>query len=142
MIDPRRLFRLEIVKYGFVSAIALLVDFSLLTFMTRELGVYYLGAATISFLVGGVVAYFLSVRYVFSHHRVQIRSFEAMAFIALGLVGLAVNTIVMGFLVGRLGASVPVAKAVSACCTFGVNFLLRKLVLFTARPAAAGTGSR
>jgi putative flippase GtrA len=130
-VNLRAFLASELILYGLVSAIALLVDLALLTLLT-SLGVHYLVAATISFLSGGVVAYFLSVRFVFSHHRMQVRSVEAMAFIALGLVGLVMNTMVMAIVVGKAGASVIVGKAAAACCTFGVNFLLRKLVLFTA----------
>ena len=134
----RDLFAFEIVRYGMVSIVALAVDFGVLILLNEHLGIHYRIAATISFVTGGVVAYFLSVRFVFAQHRMQIHTFEAMAFVALGLVGLAVNTVVMGVAVGRMGATVVVAKAVSACCTFGVNFLLRKVILFTVGPTAAG----
>jgi putative flippase GtrA len=135
-VKPADLFSIELLRYGGVSGVALVVDFALLTLLT-VLGIHYLVAATISFLIGGVVAYFLSVRFVFAHHRMRIRSFEAMAFVGLGLAGLAVNTVVIALVVGKMHATVLVGKAAAACCTFGVNFLLRKLILFSPRPERA-----
>jgi putative flippase GtrA len=131
-MNLRGLLALEIVRYGFISVVAFAVDVALLALLTGKLGVHYLAAATASFIAGGVVAYFLSIRYVFRHRRLQERTYEGVAFVALGVAGLVVNTIVMALVVGGAGAHVLVGKMAAACATFGVNFLLRKLVLFTA----------
>jgi len=135
-MTPRTLLNAEIVRYGMISAVALAVDFALLAMLTRMLGIHYLVSATCSFLAGGVVAYFLSVRYVFRFHRVQTRSVEATVFVALGAVGLAVNAAVLALAIGRLGASLIVGKCAAACGTFGINYLLRKFVLFWQAPTA------
>ncbi len=134
-MNLRALLGLEIVRYGFVSAAALAVDLGLLWSLAGALGMHYLVAATISFLAGGIVAYLLSVRFVFRHHRLQLRAVEATAFIALGAAGLAVNTLVIALVVGKAGGSLLAGKAAAACFTFGVNFLLRKFLLFTPRGA-------
>jgi putative flippase GtrA len=129
----RTLLSSEVVRYGMISVVALAVDMALLALLTQILHVHYLLAATCSFLAGGVVAYLLCVRFVFRYHRLQVRFMEAVAFVALGVAGLGVNTVVMAVLVGRGGLPVLSGKAVAACATFGVNFLLRKLALFTPR---------
>ncbi|MEO8018510.1 MAG: GtrA family protein [Pseudomonadota bacterium] len=121
----------ELVRYGLVSVCAFAVDVGLLWLLVSRGRVYYLTAATISFLAGGVVAYLLSIRFVFTQRRLQARTVEGTAFVALGLVGLAINTAVMALAVGAAAAPLLVAKALSACLTFGVNFLLRKHLLFT-----------
>jgi len=138
-MNLQALLKAEIVRYGMISAVAFAVDLGLLTVLTRFGGMHYLLAATYSFIAGGVVAYFLSVRFVFRFRRVQVRSAEATVFVALGVVGLAVNTIVMALTVGRAGASILMGKVAAACATFGVNYLLRKFVLFS--PRRAGTDS-
>jgi putative flippase GtrA len=130
-VSVTALSRLEVVRYAAISAVAFVFDLALLTLLAQRLGVHYLVAASISFLVGGVVAYFLSVRFVFRFRRVQTRSLEGATFVALGLAGLAVNIVVMALLVGNAGTSIVAAKVVAAAGTFGVNFLLRKFVLFT-----------
>lgn len=129
-MNLRGLFALEIVRYGMISVVAFAVDMGLLVLLTSGIGVHYLVSATASFIVGGAVAYFLSIRYVFRHRRMQEGTLEGAAFVALGVAGLVVNTIVMAFVVGGVGGHVLVGKLAAACCTFGVNFLLRKYVLF------------
>ena len=127
---------LELIRYGLVSAGAFVVDAGLLALLHLKFGVHYLLAATVSFIIGGAVAYLLSIRFVFSHRRIESQAVEGPAFIALGLVGLAVNTLVMFLLVRRMDFPVMYAKVGAACGTFGVNYLLRKFLLFT--PARSG----
>lgn len=121
----------ELIRYGLVSACAFAVDVSLLWLLATRFGAHYLVAATLSFLAGGVIAYLLSIRFVFVHRRLQTRSIEGTAFVALGLAGLIVNTAVMALAVGTAQTPLLVGKAAAACATFGVNFLLRKHLLFT-----------
>ena len=130
-MNLRAVISRELIRYAMVSACAFVVDVGLLWLLAKHLGMHYLVAATLSFLAGGVVAYLLSIRFVFSQRRLQTRSIEGTAFIALGLAGLAVNTAVMALAVEVAGAPLLVAKMASACLTFGVNFLLRKHLLFT-----------
>ena len=132
-MNPRTLLSFEVVRYGLISVVALAVDMALLALLTQVLHVHYLVAATCSFLSGGVVAYLLSVRFVFRYHRLQLRVMEGVAFVALGVVGLIVNTIVLAVLVGHVGLHVLAGKGAAAVATFGVNFLLRKFALFTPR---------
>lgn len=131
-----RLF-LEAAKYAVASAAALVVDTGLLLLLTRVAGWHYLLAATASFLAGATVAYVLSVRFVFSAHRLHSRSLEFTTFVLLGLFGLALNSLVLFVTVGRLGIDLLYAKAVAACFTFAANFALRRQVLFRAKAAAA-----
>lgn len=135
-MNLRVLLSLEIVRYGLISVVALAVDMTLLALLTQYLHAHYLLAATCSFLAGGIVAYLLSARFVFRYHRLQVRMMEGVAFVALGVAGLALNTVVLALLVGKGGLPVLTGKAVAACATFGVNFLLRKLALFTPRGVA------
>lgn len=132
-MNPRELLSFEIVRYGAISVIAFAVDLALLSVLTQGLRIHYLLASTCSFIAGGVVAYFLSIRFVFRYRRVQERTVEATAFVALGLAGLLVNFAMMALVVGGAGAHVLIGKLAAACATFGVNFLLRKFVLFTPR---------
>jgi putative flippase GtrA len=127
----------EAAKYAAASAVALAVDYALLLGLTHYAGWDYRIAATVSFLAGASVAYALSVRFVFSAHRLHSRSLEFTWFVALGLVGVAINLLVLYVTVGRFGMGLVYAKAVAACCTFSANFALRRQLLFRAAPAAA-----
>jgi putative flippase GtrA len=85
----------EIFRYGLGTVVAFALDIGLLTLLVSRLGVHYILAAAISFVVGGVVLYLLSVRFVFRHRRISDRGVEMSFFIALGIVGL-------GARIGRL----------------------------------------
>ena len=122
-----------------VSVVALAVDAGLLAFFHYVVGIHYLVAASTSFIFGGVVAYFLSIGFVFRRRRITNHAVEAPTFVLLGLVGLGVNALIMSLVVDNLGATVMIAKACAAGVTFSVNFVLRKLVLFSSR-GAAGAG--
>jgi len=125
----------EAAKYAAASAVALLVDVGLLWILTRYAGWHYLLAATCSFLAGAGVAYALSVRFVFSAHRLHSRKLEFLWFVALGLVGLCLNALVLFATVSRLGMDLIYAKAVAAACTFLANFALRRQLLFRSQLA-------
>jgi len=121
---------IEAVKYAAASAVAFVVDYGLLLLLTRIGHLYYLLAATLSFLAGASVAYVLSVRFVFSAHRLHDRKLEFTSFVLLGLVGVAINLLVLYVTTGRLGVDVMYAKPLAACFTCAVNFALRRQLLF------------
>jgi putative flippase GtrA len=128
---------IDAARYAAASAVAFVVDLGLLLTLTRYAGWHYLLAATLSFLAGAAVAYVLSVRFVFSEHRLHNRKLEFAGFVLLGLVGVAINSLVLFVTVGRLGMDLAVAKVIAAGCTFLANFALRRQLLFhTARTAA------
>jgi putative flippase GtrA len=128
---------IEAAKYAAASAVAYVVDTGLLLILVRYAGWYYLLAATVSFLAGATVAYVLSVRFVFSAHRLRDRRLEFTSFVLLGLCGVAINLLVIFVTVGRLGMDLLYAKAVAACFTFLANFALRRQLLFRAGAAPA-----
>ena len=123
---------LELVGYAVASAVALAADIGLLTALSGGLGWHYLPASAVSFTAGGVIAYLLSVRLAFRFHNLGNRSVELVSFIALGAAGLLVNSLVMWLAVAWLGSAIIAAKLCAAVCTFTVNFLLRRQLLFTA----------
>lgn len=121
----------ELFLYGLASGVAFAVDVALLAGLVELAGIAYLPAAVLAFVAGGLVAYALCVRFIFRFHRVEDRRIEVVAFVALGLVGLLVNSggIVIG--VELIGLHYLVAKFVAAGASFLVNYLLRRLALFT-----------
>ncbi|HEY1900564.1 MAG TPA: GtrA family protein [Steroidobacteraceae bacterium] len=122
----------EATKYAAASAVALGADYAVLVALTRFAGWHYLWANSVSFLTGAVIAYVLSVRFVFSAHRLHSRQLEITSFVLIGLVGLAVSELVLFVTVGRLGIDLLVAKALAAGCSFIANFALRRQLLFRA----------
>lgn len=122
---------LESGKYLGAAVLALAVDATALWVLTSYCGWNYLLAAITTFVVGGVVLYALSVSFVFSHRRTTKRAVELPSFVALGLVGLIVNLLVIRFGVEAARLSVLHAKLAASMCSFGVNFALRRVLLFS-----------
>ena len=127
----------ELFLYGLVSIVALGADAGLLLVLTHFTPVPYLLAATGSFISGAFVAYALSVRYVFTQRRIPHRGAELLAFCLLGLAGLVVNDLVIAALVEWAHSGILLAKMGAAGCTFLVNFLLRRQLLFRVPTASS-----
>lgn len=125
-----KLMGFDLIRYGLASALALAVDYGLLIFLSKGLGVAYLTASAVSFLCGMGVAYGLSVTVVFKDRRNVRPSLEAASFAAIGLVGLAINQALIWLLVGHAGLDVAIAKAPTAGAVFLFNFLTRRTLLF------------
>jgi len=123
----------EILGYGLASAVALGVDAGLLYALTAYAGWHYIPASATSFVAGAAVAYVLSIKFVFHDHRLHSRGAEFSSFVLLGLVGLAVNTLILRIAHGGLGMPLLLAKGLSAGCTFLTNFVLRRQFLFRSR---------
>jgi putative flippase GtrA len=129
----------ELVPYFGASAVGLALDVSLLWLQVSVLGVPYLAAAAISFLAGTVLVYWAAIRHIFAFRRLASARNEFAIFVAIGLVGLAINLGVIHVGVSRLGLHYLVAKGGAAGFTFLANFAMRRLLLFTrwARPSSA-----
>jgi len=121
----------ELVLYSAGSAGALVVDVSVLALLTQALSLHYLIAASIAFLSGAAFIYAVSVRLVFRFRRVRGTVPELAVFIAIGVIGLGVNAAAIAGGVELLNLNLFLAKACAAVLTFCVNFVLRKLLLFT-----------
>jgi putative flippase GtrA len=124
----------EALGYAAVSVCAFLLDVTVLWTLVKYCNWWYLAAATASFLSGAVVAYFLSVRFVFTQHRLSDRRAEFASFAAIGCLGLAINATVIFLAVNRLGLHVVVAKFIAAGLTLICNFVSRRQLLFVASP--------
>jgi putative flippase GtrA len=120
----------EAFGYATASACALGVDMTILWFLVHFLSWGYMGAAATSFLAGAVVAYELSVKLAFKQHRLQDRRAEFVSFLAIGTIGLAVNSGVIFIMVGYLGLHYLIAKCIAAGFTFMCNFIARRQLLF------------
>jgi putative flippase GtrA len=129
-----RLLR-DATRYGAVSAVSLAVNMAILLVLVQLLHWGNLIAATTSFIAGAFVAYGLSVRFVFTQHRLRNRRAECVTFIAIGAIGLAVNTGLIYLATERLGLLILVANGVAAGCSFACNFLARRQILFLATDA-------
>ncbi len=121
----------ELIRYALTSAIALGVDTSLLWLLVNRAGWFYVPASIASFTSGAVVAYVLSVRFVFGFRNVRNRALEFGYFVSLGVAGLLVNTAALAIAISAVGLGIIAAKMLAAGCTFAANFTLRRQLLFS-----------
>jgi hypothetical protein len=136
----RRLLR-ESVAYTAGAAAAFGTDFALLWVLVDRAGLHYLVAATISFLAGTVVVYWVSVRHAFKFRRITDRGAEFGYFATIGAAGVLLNMLLMFVLVDWLALHYLTAKVFAAATSFVTNFGMRKWLLFSER-ATDGTPSR
>jgi putative flippase GtrA len=123
----------EFLGYGAASALAFAVDIGVLWTLVHFLSYPKILAASISFCVGILVSYALSVTWVFQHRRLQDKPLELASFAAIGAIGLGVNAVVMSIAIQKFGVHYLLAKCMAAGLTFACNFISRRQLLFVAK---------
>ncbi len=126
-------FLKDLVGYGLCSAAALVLDCGLLFGLT-SMGLNYLPAAAIGFFSGMVLAYVLSIRFVYADRRSSNHKLEAIGFFVIGIAGLALNQLLLFGFVDGLDLSLGVAKGLTTIGVFLFNFGARRSVLFSPDP--------
>jgi len=121
----------EIIRYGLGTVAAFAADMAVLALLVEVGHVHYLIAATVSFLVGTAIVYWVSIRFAFSYRRVGQSHLEFGVFAAIGVVGVIVNLCAMYVSVDWLHLHYLVGKVLSSAVTFFINFGLRRILLFT-----------
>ena len=121
----------ELSGYAVATALAFAVDFGTLALLVSVLGVPYLAAAAIAFVVGTALMYWAATRHIFEFRRVADPRKEFSVFLAIGAAGLAVNLVVIYAAVEYLDLHYLAGKIGAGTLTFGLNFALRRLLLFT-----------
>ncbi len=121
---------IQLFRYGFVGGLAFLVDYGTLVLLTEFAGMHYLLAATISFILGLITNYLLSITWVFNQHKLNNRWVEFLLFAFIGVVGLGLNDTIMFLCTERCGIHYTLSKIIATAIVFFWNFLARKLILF------------
>jgi len=116
---------IQLVKYFLMAGIGLIVDFSTLIFTKQILKFNYLIAACCGFILGLIVTYILSNRFVFGAPKQNPQKLFIL-FGIIGLVGLGTLYLLMWILTGKLGVNYILAKAIATIIVFIWNFFARK----------------
>ena len=120
----------EAFLYAAMSGFLLCVDLATLWILVQYFALPYLPAATISYSIGLLVGYVLSVTAVFKYRSLKNQPLEFVGFTMVGVVGLAINAAAMAFGVEYLGKHYLTAKCGAAVLTFVWNFSARRQLLF------------
>jgi putative flippase GtrA len=121
---------IQLFRYGFVGGAAFVVDYGVLILLTEVFGMHYLLSATISFILGLITNYLLSISWVFNNRTVGNRWAEFVVFAVIGVIGLGLNALIMYVCTDKLGVHYMLSKIISTVIVFFWNFFARKFLLF------------
>jgi putative flippase GtrA len=133
--------RHDLLRYFTASLVALAADLSTLSFCLRVLHFSLGWSASIGFTVGALVAYLLSIRWVFRQRAfADAPAVEFLAFVGIGIAGLGITQLLLWVGVVKLHLLPELVKLGAAVTTFAFNYLVRKTLLFAASAHARQSG--
>ena len=127
-------FKQQFFKYFLVSLICLVIDFSSYLFLFYVLNIDLDISATIGYVAGLIISYFLLTKYVFSSFSRKSLKFllrRVFLFLISGTVGAISTFSVVNIIVVIFGNNVYLAKAMAVMSSFLIVFLFRKFIVFT-----------
>lgn len=119
----------QIFKFGIVGVICTILDYAIMIVLKDFFDVHYLIASGIGFSISVVVNYVLSMKYVFQGKEGTDKRKEFISYIILSVIGLGLDQLTMGLMVGILGVWYVIAKAFSTGVAMVYNFISRKLLI-------------
>ena len=122
---------IQLFRYCFVGGLAFLVDYGLLVFLTEVVGLHYLVSATISFIAGLVVNYFLSTSWIFRKSKLENKWAEFLIFAFIGIIGLGLNNLLLYCFTDKIHIHYMISKLLTTAIVMIWNFGARKIILFT-----------
>ncbi|MDA8095558.1 MAG: GtrA family protein [Betaproteobacteria bacterium] len=123
-------------RYFIVGACAAAVDIGVFLLLATLAGVGYLWAATISFVLGTLVNYWLSIAYAFRNANKYSRHVEIVFIYLVSGIGLGLHQAILFGLVAKAGMALLPAKLGATGVVFIWNYWSRKQFIF-AKPGAA-----
>ena len=119
---------IQFFRYVFVGGISFVADSGSL-FILEHIGLYYLVAASIAFIIGLVCNFFLSKLFVFHESKTDKRV-EFLVYGLIGLIGLGITEACMYLLTDIVGMYFMLSKILVAVLVLIWNFAARKLILY------------
>lgn len=119
-----------------MGGLAFIVDFTTLFTLTSILNVYYLLSAALAFILGLIVNYTISIRWVFYSSKKGSALFQFSIFLITGLIGLGLNEISMYFFTAIVHQRYLISKLLATIIVFFWNFFSRKQFLLIERRKA------
>lgn len=119
----------QFAKFGVVGVLAFFIEYGIFLALTYVLGVDYLVAAPVAYVISTAFNFAASMRYVFAGKKGQTRAQQFAIFFGLSLVGLGVNQLVLWLCVDLAGLAAWFGKLVATACVMVFNFVTRKIFL-------------
>lgn len=135
------LLRHDFSRYFITSLLALALDVATLSACLRLLHLNLAWSASIGFVLGAILAYVLSVRWVFRERAFRnTPALEFATFVGIGIAGLGLTQLILWVGVSWLQLLPEAVKLGAAGLTFAFNYLVRKSLLFVASRGSAANG--
>lgn len=131
--DPTGNVVVQALRYAVSGGVAFVADFLLLYVLTDCAHVHYLLSAILSFCVGLLITYLLSVYWIFDKRRFDSRVPEIIIFVLIGLVGLLITALFMWLFTDLLQIHYLLSKVLTTFVSTVWNFLAKKFMLFSDR---------
>jgi putative flippase GtrA len=119
-------FSYQFIRYFIVAFIGYCFDFGTLIILHELLSVHYLIAASCGFVLGLVVVYILSSKYVFGESKIKSKSTEFGLFALIGVIGLGILNILMWVFTDIFLVNYIVSKVFATVFVYVWNFLARR----------------
>lgn len=124
---------IQLFRYTMVGGLAFAVDYGLLILLSECIRINVIFAATVSFIAGLVVNYFISVKWVFGKSDIRDRRIEFLAYALIGVIGLVINDLTIYLLTNFCKVHYAVAKPLTAIMVYGWNFFARRYLIFNSK---------
>ena len=121
---PVQAMRYAVAAFGGFAA-----DYCTLLALKEWIGIHYLVAVPIAFVVGLAVNYLIGIWFVFQRGRLSLRK-ELLLFVVISLTALAVTEGSMYALTDLLRIDYRISRIVSGVITYLFNFFMRRTVLY------------
>ena len=119
----------QMLKFSVVGITAFLIDYILLWVFTEFVGFDYTTSNILSYTIGTIYNYVLSVRWVFSVRSKHSQRVIFIVFVILSLIGLGLNQLLLVLLVELGGWGYMLAKLVASIIVSIYNYVTRKIYL-------------
>lgn len=116
----------QFIKYFGAALGGYVADFGTLIFFKEVLNVHYLLSASAGFILGLVVVYIISNRYVFGESKLKSKTNEFILFAVIGIVGLGILNLAMWLLTSGLHVNYLASKILATVVVYAWNFFARR----------------
>jgi len=121
---------LKFIQYFFAGLLCAFVNWGVFYFLYDKLEIFYLLAATLSFLVGATVN-FLLCKIIFKSKEGRKKRTEYVMVILIGVIGLGIDLAATAFCVEILGFHKMVSKIVGTGVAFIFNYASKQFYIFS-----------
>ncbi len=134
-LDMKKLFKektnntfIQFLRYFFIGGFAAIVNIGMLFVFTHFIHLYYLMSNILSFVLGLIVNYLLSKKFVFQEDTSISQSKEFVMYTIIGVIGLGIDTMFVWLFTDIIKIYYMISKLISTAIVFIWNFGARKIL--------------